>query len=372
MEKEKPQNDSAANQEGGKKKDIPLFRQEALQHKKGSYLGKAIIASPISFSLWAWGIFIIAVALGLFLYFGKYAKRQEVIGMLVPNKGLIHVYANAQGIVVNRYVQQGDKVTKGQLLYLISTERHTLSDQGAYAQQAELLEKQIALLKNRLALYEKNLSRYKQLLAERFVSEEEYQKYYDNYLSVEVSLRETEQKLVQAKGGGDYALRASDDGVISTLVAMVGDRVTENKPLVTIVPRGAVLQGVLFVRSDAIGFVKIGQKVLLKYDAYPYQNFGLYESTIESIDKSILFPKDIELQLNINPYVSSSAAAYGSNEPFYRVIVALKQQTVMVYGKPYPLTPGMTLRGSMIGDERHIWQWVLYPIYSLRGSLIAP
>jgi membrane fusion protein len=344
------------------KKEIPLFRKEALEHKKVSFLGKATIITPISYSIWTLGLFAIAVTLGLFLYFGKYAKRQEVLGMLVPNKGLIHVHAKGVGVVTNRFVEQGDKVTKGQLLYLISTEQHTLSEQGAVAQTVESLEKQIAVQKNKLAIAARNLARFKQLLDEKVISEVDYQKPYDEYLNTELSLRKTEQELIQAKGSGDYAIRASGDGIISTLIAMVGDQVTQEKPLAVIIPSGAELQGVLFVPTKSIGFVKPGQKVLLKYHAYPYQNFGLYESTVERIDKSILFPKDFDM-----PMITSADAS----TPFYRVIVKLKTQTVMVYGKPYPLTSGMTLQGSILGEERNIWQWFLEPIYSLKGSLTS-
>jgi len=352
-------------------KETSLFRQEALQHKKGSYLGKPLIISPISYMIWSVSFFAVAVIFGLFLCFGKYAKRQEVIGMLVPNKGLINIYASTHGIVTDRFVKQGDQVTKGQLLYLISTEHHTLSKQGAVAQQVESLEQQITLLKGRVTIYEKNLARYRQLLTQKFISEEEYQKYYDGYLGVQVTLREIEQKLIQTKGFSDYTIRAPDNGIVTSLITMPGDRVTENKLLATIVPDGAILQGLLFVRSNAIGFVKIGQKVLLKYEAYPYQNFGLYESTIDSIDKNILYPKDIELQININPNLDAKSAVYGPQEPFYRVIVNLKYQHIRFYGKSVPLTPGMIVRGSIIGDERRIWQWILDPIYSLRGSLLV-
>lgn len=368
MSKEEQQNNTEEKQEGPKK-DIPLFRQEALQHKKVSYLGKTLIVSPVSFTVWAVGIFIIAIALGFFLYFGKYADRKEVIGMLVPNKGLINVYAHNHGTITDKFVKQGDEVTKGQLLYLISTEHHTLSDRGAIAQQIESLEKQIILLKDRVSIYEKNLSRYKELLTQKFASEAEYQKYYDEYLGVQIALRKTEQDLINVRGSSDYTIRAPDNGTISSLVAMVGDHVDERKLLATIIPEGAVLQGVLFVRSNAIGFIKPGQRVLLKYEAYPYQSFGLYEATVSSIDKSILSPKDIELQININPNIDSKSAIYGAQEPFYRVIVNLKQQTVMVYGKPVLLNPGMIIRGSIVGDERRIWQWIMDPIYRLRGSL---
>lgn len=107
--------------------EIPLFRKEALEHKKGSYLGKSLIITPISFTIWTFSLFAIAVLLGLFLYFGKYAKRQDVPGILIPNKGLMQVYVKSAGIVADRFVQPGEKVIQGQLLYLISTEQHTMS-----------------------------------------------------------------------------------------------------------------------------------------------------------------------------------------------------------------------------------------------------
>jgi membrane fusion protein len=213
---------------------------------------------------------------------------------------------------------------------------------------------------------QKNIGRYKILLDERVISEADYQKFYQEHLDIEFVLHKTEQELINAKGAGDYAIRSPADGVVSTLIAMVGDRVVLEKPMAAIIPSGAELQGMLFVHTNAIGFVKVGQKVLLKYDAYPYQNFGLYESTVDRIDKSILYPKDFDSPVSVDP-----KNTYASNEPFYRVLVNLKQQTVTVYGKPYPLAPGMTLKADMLGDRRNIWQWIMDPIYSLRGSLTS-
>ncbi|MBU0744151.1 MAG: HlyD family efflux transporter periplasmic adaptor subunit [Gammaproteobacteria bacterium] len=367
MTSEKENEAATSDDPQEEKKEIPLFREEVLQQRKGSHFGKNIIITPISFSIWTLGAFLVALTLGFFIYFGEYSKHQEVSGILIPNKGMAHVYAKTPGIVANRYVEQGDKIVQGQLLYLISTEQETLSGQGAVAQQVELLEKQLALQKNKVAMSGKNIERYKTLLDQKVISEAEYQRLYQEHLDVEFALHRTEQDLVNAKGAGDYAIRASADGMVSTLVARTGDRVVADKLLASIIPSGAELQAMLFVHTNAIGFVKVGQKVLLKYDAYPYQSFGLYDGSVDSIDKSILFPKDVDLLITSvdqkNPYAS--------NDPFYRVIVNLKQQTVNVYGKPYPLTPGMTLKGDMLGDKRRIWQLILEPIYSLRGSLIS-
>jgi membrane fusion protein len=96
--------------------------------------------------------------------------------------------------------------------------------------------------------------------------------------------------------------------------------------------------------------------VLLKYDAYPYQRFGLYESIIDRVDQSILNPQDMK------------SLPIRMEEGFYRVIVTLQQQTVTVYGKPYPLTAGMLFDAVILGEKRNIWQWIIDPIYSLKGS----
>jgi|GEM_PF-2062364 len=353
--------DKQKNQESQAKDsaETPLFRQEVIQAKKGSYFGKTLIVTPVSLSIWSFGMFFIAFLIGLYLYFGEYTKRQTVDGLLVPDKGLITVYAKTPGTVVEKFVQQGEEVTKGQLLYHISTEQEAVAEQGFSAQQIALLEKQIETQKNKIAMYEKKAASFKELLKEHYISEIEFQKHQDEFLSAKIDMNRYEIALSQAKGGGEYAIRAPGDGTISMLIAMVGDRVTADTQLGSIVPKGSQLEGLLFVPTTKAGFVKMGQKVLLKYNAYPYQRFGLYEAVVSSIDKSILNPQDVK----------SFSIPVKVDEVFYRVTVTLQKQTVTVYGQPYPLTAGMVLQGVILGDKRNIWEWVLEPIYSLKGTM---
>jgi membrane fusion protein len=116
-----------------------------------------------------------------------------------------------------------------------------------------------------------------------------------------------------------------------------------------------------YLLHDFFSYGKIGksqgQKVLLKYEAFPYQQFGIYESTIDRVDKSVLMPQDVKsIPIRIE-------------EPFYRVVVSLQKQTVMVYGKSQQLTAGMLFKAIILGDKRSIWRWVMEPIYSLKGTL---
>ena len=43
----------------------------------------------------------------------------------------------------------------------------------------------------------------------------------------------------------------------------------------------------------------------------------------------------------------------------------------MAYGKAAPLQPGMTLKADIQIETRRLWQWVMDPLYSLRGRAPA-
>ncbi|WP_039455016.1 HlyD family secretion protein [Candidatus Jidaibacter acanthamoebae] len=338
--------------------ETPLFRNEVLQKTKGSYQGKIIITNPISFTCWSLGIFLVTIMLIIFLSSGEYTRRQEVQGMLVPDKGLINIYAKKSGIVTNKFIQQGDTIKAGQILYYISTDQHTLAGQTLSEQQVGLLKNQIHIQENRITILEKNVARYKHLLQKKLILETDYQKVYDTYLSAKSSLNELKYRMSEINSSSNYVIRAPENGTVSVLTTMIGDRATEQTLVASIIPQGAILQGVLYVPTNAIGFIRPGQKVLLKYQAYPFQQFGLYEATVEYIDKSILSSQDIKIPINLNI-------------PFYRVLVALKKQTVTIHGQAYPLVAGMLFEGIVLSEKRTLWQWIMSPVYNLKGGLTS-
>jgi membrane fusion protein len=131
-----------------------------------------------------------------------------------------------------------------------------------------------------------------------------------------------------------------------------------DKVMLSLIPKDTKLEGELLIPSSAVGFVEVGQKALLKYRAFPYQEFGLYESRIERIDTNTLSKQD-----------SNSPIAL--EEPFYRAIVSIKQHHIVAYGKKWPLKPGMLVDVVILCEERTLLQWILSPIYSIRGSLTS-
>ena len=66
--------------------------------------------------------------------------------------------------------------------------------------------------------------------------------------------------------------------------------------------------------------------------------------------------------------VARGEAVAERDEPLYRVTVALDAQTATAYGAAQPLQPGMTLKADVLIETRRVWQWVLDPLYALRGG----
>jgi len=153
-------------------------------------------------------------------------------------------------------------------------------------------------------------------------------------------------------------LRAPRAGIIATLLAKPGQSVTAGQPLLSILPQNSRLEAQLLVPSSAIGFVSPGNRVVLRYQAYPYQKFGQQYGRVTQVSRSALS-------------TTEAASLVGQNVamPLYRVLVALDRQSIDAYGKVEALKPGMTLDADILLDHRSLWQWVFEPLYGLRQKL---
>ncbi len=102
-----------------------LFREEALENQRERLWGDVILIQPLSFYLITAAVVIIVALIGLFLVYGTYARRENVSGYLVPDKGLVKIFAEQPGIVTKTYVKEGTLVNQGDKLYTISTQKNT-------------------------------------------------------------------------------------------------------------------------------------------------------------------------------------------------------------------------------------------------------
>ena len=167
-------------------------------------------------------------------------------------------------------------------------------------------------------------------------------------------LSSVEQRITEINGRRAFVIRAPVTGRVSALQASSGKLAEPNQLQLEIIP-ASTLKAELLVPSRSIGFVRVGQPVGIRYDAFPYQNFGRYKGTITEISHNILTRSDV------------SSGFITLEEPVYRVTAALDRQDISAYGKSMPLQAGMLLKGDVILDKRSLMQWVLDPLLSIKG-----
>lgn len=173
-------------------------------------------------------------------------------------------------------------------------------------------------------------------------------------------LAQLDAQLAQNSAQGGTLLRAPRAGIVSTLLVKPGQNVTSGQPLLSILPAGSQLEAQLLVPSNAIGFVSPGNRVVLCYQAFPYQKFGQQYGSVVQVSRSALSPAE-----------ATSLLGQNVATPLYRVLVKLDHQTIDAYGKVEALKPGMALDADILLDHRSLWQWVFEPLYGLREQLAA-
>lgn len=83
----------------------------------------------------------------------------------------------------------------------------------------------------------------------------------------------------------EQIIRAGRSGYIAIPNVEVGQQVDPSKLLLSIVPERTELYAHLYIPSSAAGFIKPKDKVVLRYQAYPYQKFGLASGSVVSVAK---------------------------------------------------------------------------------------
>ncbi|MFQ6403871.1 HlyD family secretion protein [Methylophilus sp. 'Pure River'] len=418
----------------------PLFRHAALNAQKNHWLGTILLVRPVSYLLLTGLAIIFAVIVVLFMACATYTKRSTVMGQLVPETGLLKVYAPQLGLVVERKVQEGQLVKQGDILFVLSSERYSdgqgsvqASISAQHTQQRQSLRDEIVKTRlqqhdeqqalqsrllgiqeeltrlaaqykaqqTRVTLSEEAYQRYQGLLEKNYISREQTQQKQEDWIEqssrlesmareqvrmqrdvlarqdelssvrakhqnqiaqLERSVSSVNQQLTESEAKRRLVIRAPESGTATAVVTNVGMAVEGSRPLLSIVPRSARLEAHLFAPSRAVGFVRPGVPVRLRYQAYPYQKFGQATGRVVSVSKTALPASEIFTMGN-------PAGNNQNNEPYYRISVVLDQQAIVAYGVRQPLQPGMLLDADVMLERRRLYEWVLEPLISLTGKL---
>ena len=160
---------------------------------------------------------------------------------------------------------------------------------------------------------------------------------------------------------GEVDILSPVDAQVATLHLREGSSVTEKSPVVSLAAPDAPILIALAAQSKSVGLINVGDRVVLKYDAFPYKTFGIHYGTVASVSKSAL---------NLPPLPGTERT--DPREPpqsNFLVEVVPERTTIDAYGEERPILIGSTLTADVVVERRRLIEWVLDPIFALRGRL---
>jgi HlyD family secretion protein len=159
----------------------------------------------------------------------------------------------------------------------------------------------------------------------------------------------SEQLEKAAKRQSHVRLLSPVDGVVLEIAKLSpGSIVREAETFFTLVPLDVQLEAEAQIDATDIGYLKVGDPVRLKVDAFPFQRHGVLEGQVRSISQDA-FRRD-----------GSTPGGVGS--AYYLVKVALKTTTLDRMKPESRLLPGMTLSAEIVVGNRSIMSYLLWPL----------
>lgn len=172
---------------------------------------------------------------------------------------------------------------------------------------------------------------------------------------IERQLADNRQSLVENEARRSFELRAPKSGYVGMIMIKNGQMLNAGQSAIAILPSDSELVARIMVNTQSIGFIQPGQRVVLRYKAFPYQKFGQQYGKVIEVSRTALSPQE----------VSTLTGKSNVQEQQYRVLVALDKQTIKAYRQNEALKPGMALDADFIVDKRHLYEWVLEPLFAL-------
>jgi len=248
----------------------------------------------------------------------------ESRGTLVPEGYVKPVQSAGAGVVQTVFVKEGDTIESGQALVQLD---------------AVEIRARLGKLREELAT---NQTQLRQLMVNRPVGETLEQqnriaRLQSEIAAAELSLRHT-------------TITAPVGGVITALdVRSAGAVLQPGQTIASIAPSGARLVVEAQVLNKDIAFIEKGLPAKLKFDAFPFQDYGTLEGTVIEVSPDAQLDKGL-----------------GS---FYKVTIVPRQTQIAAKGKILPLRPGLALTAEIITERKSILSLILAPFRELKGQI---
>lgn len=295
-----------------------------------------------------WLIISFIVIAGLWMYLGKVDIVITARGMIIPGGEEKLVQSLEKGVVTSINVQEGDYVTEGQIVAIVSPAEYEpgLELNNIREEEAKIIE-QLAADKAKLTVATENKKRLDEV--KDIIPQTKYDEAIKETVSLSheigalsASLAEVRNKRIQLEKQKQL-IKAPISGYVNTIfVHTIGGVVTPAEKIMTIVPKNAPLLIKAKVLNQDVGFVEAGMPVSIKVDTYNFQKYGILDGEVT--------------------IVSANSVEDEKMGPVYDVYIKPKNTTLMVEGKEQSIKFGMTTTNEIKIGKRRIIEFFIYPL----------
>ena len=126
-----------------------------------------------------------------------------------------------------------------------------------------------------------------------------------------------------------------------------GSVIKQAETFLTLVPLNVVLEAEVHVDSVDVGYIKRGDAVRLKMDAYPFQRHGTLDAKVRTISEDA-FRRD--------------ASAKSGADAYYVSRITLEKIALKNMTETSRLMPGMTLSAEIVVGQRSVMSYLAWPL----------
>jgi adhesin transport system membrane fusion protein len=158
-----------------------------------------------------------------------------------------------------------------------------------------------------------------------------------------------EQMVVREDALRRTVLTSPVRGVVKQIrINTVGGVISPGAPVMEIVPIGSRVLVEARIRPADIGFVQVGQEVVVKLSAYDYSVYGGLKGTVQSISPDVLG--------------DTEKALPGTETGYYKAMIRADRSSLRAGDKPLQVLPGMSGNADIRTGERSVLSYLLRPL----------
>ncbi len=396
-----------------------LFRGPATRSASQRIFGPVTVIVPPS------GIFALALGVIALLLLGSVAwyveipQRARAVGVLMPPDGLLDIVANTPGRIANIHVSEGQRVSAGDVLLDITSDKDQLARSQlrilraeaallheAHARQLEIdrnrmralaanlteigqrlavAEEEYKLQREQVELFERRMSRHRDLADNGSLSVDALDQQHATLLQARARLaamrhtmleyrqslaaisrerseadgesarrdilhdleqRRLERQIIEHEHLVSREIRASESGMVARINVQTGAAIIPGEKLIKLYRPHTQLEAWLYLSSAGAGFVRQGQSVKLRFDAYPHQVFGTGNAVVTSVSSVAVVPGEIKVPLALNG-------------PVFEIRARLDQNVIEAFDTTWALVPGTSFRADVEQRRYRLYEWLL-------------